>query len=250
MSDMHERFARTELLIGPEGLDKLAGFHVAVFGLGGVGSFAAEALARAGIGHLTLIDHDTVSLTNLNRQLVALENTIGSPKVDVMAGRIAVINPQAVITGRREFYAAERREDFFAEKPDYVVDAIDTVAAKIDLVLACHEYGVPCISSMGTGNKLDPTRFRVVDISATHTDPLAKVMRVELRNRGISRGLKVVFSDEPPRPSRDDAGIGETRPSGHPVPGSIAFVPPVAGMILASVVVRELLGIEVAAPAK
>lgn len=241
--DVLDRFARSALLIGAEGLDRLAAAHVAVFGLGGVGSFAAEALARAGIGRIMLVDHDTVALTNLNRQLVAIQSTLGRPKAEIMADRIAQINPLAVVEPRQVFYSSENRDALLVPELDYVIDAIDTVTSKLDLIISCRERGIPVVSSMGTGNKLDPSRLRMADISKTHTDPLAKVMRAELRRRGIESGVRVIYSDEhpiEPRPIGDEPV--ERRASGRPVPGSMPFVPPAAGFLLASVVVRDLLG--------
>ena len=241
-----ERFLRTEMLIGAEGVAKLAQARVAVFGLGGVGSFAAEALARAGIGHLLLVDHDVVSVSNINRQLIALESTVGHSKAEIMAERIAAINPQAEVEPVVAFYTPETHARYFDRHLDYAVDAIDTVTAKIDLITYCVQHEIPCIVSMGTGNKFDPARFQVADIADTHTDPLARVMRTELRKRGISRGVKTVFSDEVPVGlSGGFAKEPENKHNQRVVPGSIAFVPPVAGMILASVVVRDLLGIQI-----
>ncbi|MGI5854758.1 MAG: tRNA threonylcarbamoyladenosine dehydratase [Bacillota bacterium] len=241
-----ERFLRTEMLIGSDGAAKLAQSRVAVFGLGGVGSFAAEALARAGIGHLLLVDHDVVSITNINRQLIALDSTLGRHKAEIMAERIAAINPQAEVEAVCAFYTPQTRERFFDRRLDYVVDAIDTVTAKIDMIEYCVQHGIPCIASMGTGNKFDPTRFRVADIADTHADPLAKVIRTELRRRGITKGVKTVFSDEiPVGLAAGFEKIPENKHNQRIVPGSIAFVPPVAGMILASVVVRDLLGMQI-----
>lgn len=243
---MTERFLRTEMLIGADGAAKLAHARVAVFGLGGVGSFAVEALARAGIGHLLLVDHDVVSVSNINRQLIALESTIGRYKAEIIAERIAAINPQAEVEPICAFYTPETRARYFGRHLDYVVDAIDTVTAKIDLITYCVQHTIPCIASMGTGNKFDPTRFHVADIADTHTDPLARVMRIELRQRGIIKGVKTVFSDEVPVGlSEGFEKNPENKHNQRMVPGSIAFVPPVAGMILASVVVRDLLGMQI-----
>ncbi len=234
---MEERFSRTELLIGKKGLEALAFSTVAVFGLGGVGSFAAEALARAGVGGFILVDFDTVSISNINRQLHALEDTLGVSKVELMSDRIKRINPFARVIACRAKYTGEDREKFFAVRPDYVVDAIDDLEGKVDLAKYCLEAGIPVVSSMGAGNKLDPTLFRVDDISRTSVCPLARAFRRRLRQEGVLSGLKVVFSTEQPR-----------RGAGHPdgaggkrVPGSISFVPPVAGMILAGEVVRDLI---------
>lgn len=233
--------SRTELLLGAAGLEKLAAAKVAVFGLGGVGSFAVEALARSGIGHMVLVDHDRVSITNLNRQLPATLSTLGRLKVEVMKERIEAINPRAVVETFPVFYCPEKGGELLAADYDYIVDAVDTVAAKVDLILRSRELGIPIVSSMGAGNRLDPEKFQVADISATHTCPLARTMRRELRRVGITDGVKVVFSTEPPlKPGRSGEEEGEGRKQ---VPGSIAFVPPVAGMLLAGVVVRDLLGI-------
>ncbi|MFZ5633869.1 MAG: tRNA threonylcarbamoyladenosine dehydratase [Bacillota bacterium] len=234
---MENRFSRTEMLIGKGGLKILVSSRVAVFGLGGVGSYAVEALARAGIGGFTLVDFDIITVSNINRQLHALEDTLGMAKVDLMRDRIKKINPRAEITAYKERYAGEQREKFFAEPPDYVVDAIDDLEGKVDLIKHCLSGGIPVVSSMGAGNKMDPTLFKVDDISATSVCPLARAVRRRLRQEGVTTGVKVVFSTEEP-----------CRPDGAPeagtkkfVPGSISFVPPVAGMILAGVVVRDLL---------
>ena len=240
---MHE-FSRSELLIGKEGLKKLAGARVLIFGLGGVGSYVAEGLARAGIGSFVLVDNDTVSLTNRNRQLPALASTTGRSKAAVVAERIRDINPRALVETKEIFYLPEQGAQFFEEQGDfsYVVDAIDTITAKIDLACRCEALGLPLIASMGTGNKLDPTRFEVADIYKTSVDPLARVMRKKLREKGV-KGLKVVYSKEQPLEVRQP---GEN-PDGTPrraVPGSVSFVPSVAGLIIAGEVVRDLLGIE------
>ena len=222
-----DRFQRLKLLIGEENFFKLATSTVAVFGIGGVGSFAAEALARSGIGHLVLIDKDNVDATNINRQIHALDTTIGRPKVSVMRERIKQINPSAQVDTVQKFLLPGALvEDFFVCRYDYVVDAIDTLSAKIFLVEECTRRGIKIISSMGAGNKLDPTRFKVSDIFQTSIDPIAKVMRKQLRARGI-KSLKVVWSDEQPRPMQEFIG-------------SAAFVPSVAGLIMASVIVKEL----------
>ena len=240
---MHE-FSRLELLIGKDGLRKLAGARVLIFGLGGVGSYVAEGLARAGIGSFVLVDNDTVSLTNRNRQLPALASTTGRSKAAVVAERIRDINPRARVETREIFYLPEQGAQFFEEQGDfsYVVDAIDTITAKIDLACRCEALGIPLIASMGTGNKLDPTRFEVADIYKTSVDPLARVMRKKLREKGV-KGLKVVYSKEQPL---EVSQPGEN-PDGTPrraVPGSVSFVPSVAGLIIAGEVVRDLLGIE------
>ena len=239
---MQNPFSRTELLIGREALETLARSRVAVFGVGGVGGFAAEALARSGIGALDLIDSDVVSLSNLNRQIIALRSTVGRPKVEVMAERIADINPDCRVTPIQAFYSPETAASFDFSKYDYTVDAIDTVTGKIGLVMQADAAGVPIISSMGAGNKLDPAAFEVADIFKTSVDPLARVMRTELKKRGIKK-LKVVYSKEkpltsaaPPDPEDPSAGVKRS------VPGSIAFVPSAAGLILAGAVIRDLTG--------
>lgn len=232
-----EMQSRTAMLIGWDGVDALRRAHVAVFGLGGVGSWAAEALGRAGIGTLSLIDSDEVSRSNLNRQLVALENTVGRAKTDVMRERLVQISPQAQVKTYPFFYGPETAGQIDFDGIDYIVDAIDTVAGKLTLIEEAKARGIPIISSMGAGNKLDPTRFQVADIYETSVDPLARVMRRELRRRGIDH-LKVVYSTEEPLAPRfapDDA------PPGRNPPGSISFVPPAAGLAAASAVVRDLL---------
>lgn len=224
---MSEQFSRTRLLLGETGLQKLCESRVAVFGIGGVGGYVAEALARSGVGALDLIDHDQVSLSNINRQITALHSTVGEYKVDVMKSRIADINPACLVLARRCFFLPETRDAFDFSEYDYVVDAVDTVTAKIQLVLQAEEAGVPVISSMGAGNKLDPAEFEVADIYRTSVCPLARVMRRELKKRGVEK-LKVVYSKEVPK------GVGQR------VPGSTAFVPSVAGLIIASEVVKDL----------
>lgn len=239
-SPMLHEFSRTELLFGPENLQKLKAARVILFGVGGVGSYVAEALARSGIGHLTLVDHDTVSLTNLNRQIVALRSTIGRPKVEVMAERIHDITPDCDVQALQCFYLPETQDRFDLSQYDYVVDAIDTVAAKIQLVVAARQAGVPVISSMGAGNKIDPGALRIADLAKTRVCPLAKVMRKELRKRGIEH-LKVVYSTETPLvPLTSPEHKGTSH---RPVPGSTAFVPSVAGLLLAGEIVRDLTGV-------
>lgn len=224
---MADRFQRLKILIGEENFSKLASATVAVFGVGGVGSFAAEALARSGIGRIILIDKDNIDETNINRQIHALTTTVGRSKVEVMSERIKKINPAVQVGAIQKFFLPnENVEDFFVSRYDYVVDAIDTLTAKIFLAEECQRRGIKIISSMGAGNKVDATRFRVSDIFQTSVDPVAKVMRKKLRERGV-RNLKVVWSDEPPRPVKDFIG-------------STAFVPSVAGLILAGEVVRDL----------
>lgn len=226
---MSDKFQRTKILLGEENFIKLANATVAIFGIGGVGSFATEALARSGVGHLILIDKDNIDETNINRQIHALTSTIGKSKVEVMRERILQINPAAKVDTVQKFYLPdENAESFFICKYDYVVDAIDTVTAKINLAVECERRKIKIISSMGAGNKLDPTRFKITDIYKTTTDPVAKVMRKKLKELGI-KSLKVVFSDEIPR--KVDGFIGST-----------AFVPSVAGLIIAAEVVKDLTG--------
>jgi tRNA A37 threonylcarbamoyladenosine dehydratase len=248
---MLHAFSRSEMLIGAEALQKLKNSKVAVFGIGGVGAIAVEALARSGLGSFVLIDDDVVCLTNLNRQLHATLDTIGRPKVEVMKERILSINPDAKVDLCQEFYTAEKGEKLLQNDLDYVIDAVDTVSAKIDLAVRCTQMGIPIMSSMGAGNKLDPTLFKVDDIYNTSVDPLAKVMRRELRKRGVSR-LKVVYSTEPPLTPRvtalelirESSTTISTRGEGkrRSVPGSISFVPPVAGLIIAGEVIKDLIG--------
>ena len=245
--------SRTELLIGKEGLDKLKNSKVIVFGVGGVGSFTVEALTRAGVGNLVLGADDTVCLTNLNRQIHATYNTISKVKVDVMKERILSINHKCNVTTYQTFVTPDNIEDFITDDIDYVVDAIDTVSAKIALAKYCYENDIKIISSMGTGNKFDPTQFKVSDIFKTKVCPLAKVMRRELKNRGVKK-LKVVYSEElPTKPRTEDVVTcktgcvctGGTKKCAEKrqIPGSISFVPPVAGMIIGGEVIKDLLGI-------
>lgn len=232
---MDERFQRTRLLIGEENFLKLQAATVAVFGIGGVGSFTAEALARSGIGHLVLIDKDNVDVTNINRQIHALTSTVGKSKVEIMRKRILEINPAAKVDTIQKFYLPDEPvENFFICRYDYVVDAIDTMTAKINLVLECQKRGIKIISSMGAGNKLDPTQFKIADIFKTSVDPVAKVMRKKLKEYGV-KNLKVVYSEEMPR--KIDVGNLTGK-----VIGSVAFVPSVAGLILAAEVVNDLTG--------
>ncbi|MDD2417814.1 MAG: tRNA threonylcarbamoyladenosine dehydratase [Oscillospiraceae bacterium] len=242
---MKNEFSRTRLLLGNEGMEKLKSSTVAVFGIGGVGSYAAEGLARSGVGKLILIDHDKVSVTNINRQLIATQKTIGRLKVEVMRERILEINPDAQVDIYPLFYNAETAQTINMDGCSYIVDAIDTVSSKIMLILHAKEAGIPIISSMGAGNKLDPTRFEVTDIYKTSVCPLAKVMRHELRQRGVS-GLKVVYSTEPPlKPDEssrfnNDGCLPEST-AGRQVPGSVSFVPSVAGLILAGEAVKDII---------
>lgn len=230
-----ERFSRTEMLLGQEGMEKLAASTVAVFGIGGVGSFVAEGLARAGVGHLVLIDNDVICLSNINRQIHATADTVGRRKTEAMRERILGINPEAVVDRIDDFYLPENGEKFFRQDYDYVADAIDTITGKIHLVLQCHERGIPIICSMGAGNKLEPARFEVADIYDTSVDPIARIMRKKLKEHRIPH-LKVVYSREKPIA----AGSGD--PAGtRAVPGSISFVPSVAGLIMAGEIVRDLI---------
>ncbi|MBR2182820.1 MAG: tRNA threonylcarbamoyladenosine dehydratase [Acidaminococcaceae bacterium] len=227
---MENQFARTELLLGKDNMEKLAAARVCIFGIGGVGGYVAEALARSGVGHLELVDNDTVCLSNLNRQIIATHRTLGQYKADVMKERILSINPAAEVTVHKCFYLPETRAQFDFANYDYVVDAIDTVTGKISLVLQAEESGTPIISSMGAGNKLDPAAFQVADIYETSVCPLAKVMRKELKKRGVKK-LKVVYSKELPVTVK------------RSIPGSVAFVPSVVGLIIAGEVVKDILGI-------
>ena len=236
---MEERHLRTAQLLGQAGVQRLQKAHVAVFGLGGVGGYAAEALARAGVGALSLFDADVFSPSNLNRQLCAVQSTLGQPKVQVFAAHIAGIDPAIRVQAHRVFYLPETADAWPLDAYDYVLDAVDTVAAKLELVVRAKKAGVPVISSMGAGNKLDPTRFEVADIYQTSVCPLARVMRRELKNRGIKE-LKVVYSREEPRtPAKSP--LEEDRASvRRSIPGSTAFVPSVAGLIAAGEVIKDL----------
>ena len=237
---MDERFVRTGMLLGEQAMETLKRSRVAVFGVGGVGSYAVEALARSGVGALDLIDHDRVAQSNLNRQLIALNSTLGQYKVDTARARILDINPDCRVTVWRMFYLPETREQMDFSQYDYIVDAIDTVQGKLSLAEEARRAGVPLISAMGAGNKLDPTAFRVADIYDTAVCPLARAMRTECRKRGI-RHLKVVYSQEPPMTPTDG---GEAPPPGkRATPGSVAFVPSVMGLILAGEVIKDLTGV-------
>lgn len=261
---MQEAFSRTGLLIGDEGLNKLQKARVAVFGVGGVGGYVVEALVRSGVGEFDLIDSDTVALSNLNRQIIATLDTVGKYKVDVMRDRILSINPDAVVHVHKCFFLPETAEQFDFTQYTYVVDAVDTVTAKISIIMQAQENAVPVISSMGAGNKLHPAKFEVTDIYKTTMCPLAKVMRRELKKRGVKK-LKVVYSAEPAITPRADRGIGNSdgqkagtenvvfgnetgaasegvTPNRRSAPGSIAFVPSVAGLIVAGEVVRDIIG--------
>lgn len=243
--DCREQDIRTAMVLGTQGLERIRNAHIAVFGLGGVGGALCEALARAGVGRLDLFDNDTVSLSNINRQIIALHSTVGRLKTDVMKERIAQIHPDCEVRVFPVFYLPENAHEFPLEGYDYVADAIDTVAAKIELVLRATAAGVPIIASMGTGNKLDPSRFCVTDLSKTQGCPLARTMRRELKARGIHH-LKVVYSPEPATPLPADAP-----PEAHPAvqknqrraPGSLSFVPPVAGYLMAGEILLTLAGV-------
>ncbi len=238
---MINEYSRTELLIGSEGMEQLRGASVLVFGVGGVGSHCIEALARSGIGHLILVDNDTVSLTNINRQSIALHSTVGQYKTKVMKEKIRDIDPAIRVDTYETFVLPDNVETVFREQPDYVIDAIDTVTAKLAVIEYAQERGIPVISSMGTGNKLHPELFEITDISKTSVCPLCRVMRRELKARGIAH-LKVVYSKEKPV---DTSGreTGEDPGARRSVPGSISFVPPAAGLLIAGEVIRELAGI-------
>ena len=234
----NEQFLRTEMLLGPAAMETLARSHVAVFGLGGVGSWCAEALARSGVGELTLIDNDQVGVSNINRQLQALHSTVGLDKTEALARRVLDINPACQIHQIPKKYEADSREDFFQTRYDYIVDAIDLVACKLDLIETALHREIPIISSMGTGNKLDPSQFRVADISKTEGCALARIIRKELKNRGI-RHHKVVFSPELPAQTTP---TGEAPPPGRrSIPASAPWVPPVAGFLLAGAVIQDLI---------
>ena len=235
-----EPFSRTALLLGSEGMEKLKNARVAVFGLGGVGGYVVEALARSGIGALELVDHDTVSITNLNRQLLATRDTVGKSKALVAQERVAQIDPQLAVTARELFFGPDTVSQFDFSGYSYVVDAIDTVTGKLALITAAQAAGVPIISCMGTGNKLDPTKFQIADISKTSVCPLARIMRKECAKRGI-RHLKVLFSTEDPISPNPAACSLEELPEGRrALPGSVAFVPSVAGLIIAGEVIKDI----------
>ncbi len=251
---MLNQFSRTELMFGREGMEKLENSRVAVFGIGGVGGYTVEALARSGVGSFDLIDDDKVCLTNINRQIIATRKTVGKYKVEVMKERILEINPNAKVNIHQCFYLPSNAEEFDFTQYDYIVDAIDTVSAKIEMILRAQEKNVPIISCMGAGNKLDPTRFEITDIYKTSICPLAKVMRKELKTRGVKK-LKVLYSQEPARKPIEDMAISCRSncicPPGaerkctdrRQIPGSNAFVPSVAGLIIAGEVIKDLTGI-------
>lgn len=251
---MLDRFSRTQLVFGKEAMDRLKGSRVAVFGVGGVGGYTVEALARSGVGAIDIIDNDKVCLTNINRQIIATGKTVGKYKVDVAKERIEEINPDCKVTAFRTFYMPETADQFDFTKYDYVVDAIDTVTGKIALIENAKKAGTPIISSMGAGNKVDPTAFEVADIYKTSVCPLARVMRYELKRRGIKK-LKVVYSKEKPIPPvADEDPNGENgclsmadKVAGkRQVPGSTAFVPSVAGLIIAGEVIKDIIGYKAA----
>jgi tRNA A37 threonylcarbamoyladenosine dehydratase len=249
---MLNQFSRTELLVGNEGMEKLKNARVAIFGIGGVGGYTVEALARSGIGTLDLIDDDKICLTNINRQIFATRSTVGKYKVDVAHDRILDINPDANVNIYKTFYVPDTADQFDFTQYDYVVDAIDTVTGKIELIMQADKTNTPIISSMGAGNKMDPTAFRVADIYKTNVCPLAKVMRRELKKRGIEK-LKVVYSEEKPMTPIDDMAIscrahcicppGTVRKctQRRQVPGSNAFVPSVVGLIIAGEVIKDII---------
>lgn len=238
--NMLYEFSRTELLLGKEGLDRLKEATVTVLGVGGVGSHCIEALARSGVGHLVLVDHDTVSLTNINRQSIALHSTIGQYKTKVMEAKIADISPEISVTTYEEFVLEDNLKQVFAIRPDYIVDAIDTVTAKLAVARYAKEHGISLISSMGTGNKLHPELFEIDDIRNTSVCPLCRVMRKELKKRGIE-SLTVLYSKEKPI-DISEAVSEEDKGERRSVPGSVSFVPPVAGLMIAGEVIRNLSG--------
>lgn len=250
---MLNQFSRTELLLGKEALEKLKNSRVAVFGIGGVGAYAVEALVRSGIGTIDIVDDDKVCITNLNRQLYATRKTVGKYKVEVAKERILDINPDCIVNTHQTFYTPKTENQFDFSQYDYVIDAIDTVVGKLSLIEKSKQAGVPIICAMGAGNKLDPTKFEVADISKTSVCPLAKVIRTELKKRRIKK-VKVVYSKELPIKPKEDMSVScrnhcvcppDTRKCTvkHQIPGSTAFVPPVVGLIIAGEVIKDLTGI-------
>lgn len=233
-------FDRTLILLGADGMEKLQKSHVAIFGVGGVGGYALEAIARSGVGEITIVDNDTVSPTNINRQIIATHSSVGEKKIDCAERRIKDINPDCIVHKSDSFFLPGMENDFDFPSFSYIVDAIDTVSGKIALVEAAEKYNVPIISSMGAGNKLDPTLFTITDIYKTNTDPLSRVMRRELKKRGIKK-LKVVWSPEKPI-EPDSSLINEKQNGKRQIPGSVSFVPSVAGLIIASAVIKDLMG--------
>ena len=234
---MDERFLRTAMLLGDDAMQKLSNSHVAVFGVGGVGGYAVEALARSGVGAIDVFDNDTVSVSNINRQIIALENTVGRPKVDVIKERVLQINPNIQINAYNCFYTRENADEYDFSKYSYIIDAIDTVTSKIELIVRASAKNVPIISCMGAGNKLDASAFEVSDVYKTTMCPLARTMRRELKNRGVKK-LKVVYSKEQPIKPMQNTEKQDTRKS---IPASIAFVPSVAGMIAAGEAIKDLI---------
>lgn len=243
---MLHQFSRNELAFGKEGLEKIKGKSVAILGIGGVGSFSAEALARSGVGKLILIDKDVIDITNVNRQIHALLPTVGQSKVEAMKERIMQINPECEVTTLQMFYTDETYGEVFSHHIDYFIDASDTITFKIHLIKQCLRRKVKIISAMGAANKLDPTRFQIVDISKTHTDPIARVIRTKLKKEGITKGVKVIFSDEVPVKTKTEVveyvgnSNSEIRKAQNP-PSSNAFVPSVSGLIAASWVIRDII---------
>ncbi len=234
-----DRYIRERMLIGERAMERLRSAHVAVFGIGGVGSWAAEALARGGIGRLTLVDSDKVSVSNINRQIEALTSTVGRPKAEVMAERIRDIDPDIAVHPINRLYTADTRESFFSGSFDYIVDAIDLVSCKLDLIETAISRKICIISALGTGNKLDPSRFEITDISKTDTCPLARVVRRELRSRGIYHHKVLYSAEEALSPEQFEA----PPPGRRSVPGSVSWVPPVAGLMLAGEVIRDIAGV-------
>ena len=233
-------FCRTELLVGEEGINKLHNSKVIVFGIGGVGSFVVESLTRAGVGNLILVDNDTICISNLNRQIHATQTTVGMVKVEAMKERVISINPKCNVEAKQVFITADNISEIIPEDVDYVIDAIDTVTSKLALAEYCYKNNINLISSMGTGNKMDPSQFRVSDVFKTKVCPLAKVMRHELRKRGVKK-LKVVYSEEMPMTPDKGRAVPSAK---RQTPGSISFVPPVAGMIIGGEVIKDLTGIK------
>jgi tRNA A37 threonylcarbamoyladenosine dehydratase len=237
VAEMEDQFTRTRMLLGETAIERLGNSHVAVFGVGGVGGQVVEVLARSGVGHLDLIDNDEVNLTNLNRQIIALHSTIGRKKVEVAAERVRDINPHCEVKTWAMFYLPENADNIDLKAYDYVVDCIDTVAAKMELIRRCHQLGVRLISCMGAANKMNPAGFRVADLSKTQIDPLAKVIRKKLRKEGIEH-VKVVYSEEEPM----TPVAPQSKENGHPLPASNAFVPAAAGLVCGGEVVKALIG--------
>lgn len=243
MPDLSEQFSRTQMILGSNAVSRLQKSRVIIFGVGGVGGFVCEALARAGVGAIDIVDNDTVALSNINRQIIALHSTLGQPKVKIMEARISDINPDCSVASHQLFFLPETASRFNFGSYDYVVDAVDTVAAKIAIIESAKKGGVPVISSMGAGNKLDPTQFKIADIAQTSVCPLARAVRHELKKRDITN-VKVVYSTEKPITFSQDANsfASGNRSDGAGVPGSISFVPSVAGLFIASEVVKDLIG--------